>query len=70
MNKNFRNIRENNLDTLEESDEEFENNSTNKFVDLEKTLNIECEYNNNFKKWMPRKISNKDITDINNLREY
>lgn len=68
MNKNFRTIRENNnLDTLEESDEEFENNSINKYVNLEKTLNIECEYNNKFKKWMPRRISNKDITDINNL---
>ena len=70
MNNNFRNIRENyNLDSLEESDDEFENNSVNKFVDLEKCLNIECEYNNRFKKWVPRKISNKEIIDINNLNK-
>ena len=71
MNKLFRNIKENkNLDLLEESDddEEFENINKDKFVDLEKSCIIECEYNIKFKKWMPRKLSNnKYFIDRKNL---
>ena len=67
MNKLFRNIKENdNLDTLEESDdeEEFENISLDKYVDLNKKYIMKCEYNFSFKKWVPLekgdfKISNK-----------
>ena len=47
MNKLFRNIKENaNLDTLEESDdeEEFENTSEDKYVDLEKAIKFQCVY--------------------------
>jgi hypothetical protein len=60
MNKLFRNIKENdNLDALEESDdeEEFENELTNKFVYLDKSYKMICQYNNKFKKWLPIKIS-------------
>ena len=55
MNKLFRNLKENdNLDTLEESDEEeFENEDPHKFVHLERTIAMKCEYNTKFKKWVP-----------------
>jgi hypothetical protein len=56
MNKLFRNLKENdNLDTLEESDdeEEFENENPHKFVYLERTFEMLCQYNEKFKKWVP-----------------
>jgi hypothetical protein len=58
MNALFRNIKENaNLDLLEESDDEdeFENTQIDKFVDLEKTVAMECVYSKRFKKWQPVK---------------
>jgi hypothetical protein len=63
MNKLFRNIKENeNLDTLEESDdeEEFENNQIDKFVYLDRTILMKCVYNNKFKKWQPLSIAHKN----------
>jgi hypothetical protein len=59
MNNLFRNIKENNdLDALEESDdeEEFENANIDKFVYLEKSHKMVCNFNNKFKKWVPIKI--------------
>ena len=56
MNKLFRNIKENNnLDSLEESDEEdeFENIQIDKFVDLNKIIKMRCIFNYKFKKWVP-----------------
>ena len=56
MNRIFRNIKENeNLDALEESDdeEEFENTSIDKFVDLTKCEKLKCVYNNKFNGWVP-----------------
>jgi len=56
MNKLFRNIKENeNLDRLEESDdeEEFENNQDNKFVNLDVSYKMFCQYNHKFKRWVP-----------------
>jgi len=56
MNKLFRNIKENrNLDLLEESDdeEEFENISDDKFVDLKKIIYMKCVYTKKFRKWKP-----------------
>jgi hypothetical protein len=56
MNSLFRDIKENrNLDLLEESDddEEFENNSPDRYVNLEKEIIMSCVYNNKFKKWEP-----------------
>ena len=61
MNKLFRNIKENNnLDTLEESDDEdeFENEKEDKFVYLDREYNIVCSYNYKFKKWVPIKLAN------------
>lgn len=61
MNNIFRNIKENkNLDALEESDdeEEFENINEDKFVDLEKSVCMECVYNKHLKKYVPIKINN------------
>jgi len=59
MNSLFRNIKENtNLDLLEESDDDddFENDTIDKFVDLEKTLLMECVYSKRFKRWEPIKV--------------
>ena len=59
MNKLFRNIKENeNLDLLEESDDEedFENSNPEKYVFLEKSYNIECNYSIKFNKWIPIKV--------------
>lgn len=61
MNTIFRNIKENrNLDLLEESDneEEFENDNVDKYVYLNKECNMECIYNEKFKKWAPIRIAN------------
>ena len=62
MNKLFRNIKENqNLDALEESDDEdeFENNKLDKYVYLDRSINMNCHFNYKFKKWMPVSIANK-----------
>ena len=56
LNNLFRNIKENaNLDLIEESDDEedFENIDANKYVDLEKSIIMHCEYNAKFKRWVP-----------------
>jgi len=56
MNGLFRDIKENkNLDRLEESDEEeeFENISPDKYVDLAKECRIICTYVRRFKLWKP-----------------
>jgi hypothetical protein len=60
MNSNFRNIRENkNLDYIEESDDEddFENADFSKYVNLEKTIVMECVFHNRFKKWIPVRVA-------------
>ena len=57
MNKLFRNIKENqNLDALEESDdeEEFENDKIDKFVYLDRSFDMICEYNMKYKRWQPQ----------------
>jgi hypothetical protein len=61
MNGLFRNIKENiNLDALEESDdeEEFESEKIDKYVDLNKTLKMNCRYNHKFKRWVPISLAN------------
>jgi hypothetical protein len=63
MNKLFRNIKENrNLDYLEESDddEEFEDTRADKFVYLDKSFKMICEYNQKFKRWAPIQLANKN----------
>jgi hypothetical protein len=63
MNKLFRNIKENqNLDALEESDdeEEFENEREDKFVFLDRSFKMNCQYNYKFKKWVPVSLAAKD----------
>ena len=60
MNNIFRTIKENkNLDALEESDDEdeFQNIENDKFVDLNKCVKMECEYNKKFNKYIPIKIA-------------
>jgi len=75
MNSLFRNIKENNnLDSLEESDseDEFENPKQDKFVYLDRSYYILCQYNLKFKKWIPTCLLNKkekvtSIHQINNI---
>ena len=59
LNKIFRKIKENdNLDLLEESDseEEFQDISDDKYVDLSKKILMRCEYRPRFKKWEPIEV--------------
>ena len=59
LNNLFRNIKENiDLDALEESDdeEEFENHNLDKFVYLERSYKMICNFNKKFKKWVPIKV--------------
>ena len=56
LNSLFRNIKENNnLDYIEASDDEedFEDVSHDKYVDLDKIIYMRCVYNYHFKKWEP-----------------
>ncbi|MEI7615721.1 MAG: hypothetical protein WCJ54_03320 [Actinomycetota bacterium] len=65
MNGLFRNIKENlNLDAIEESDneEEFEDNRDDKYVYLDRSFKIKCEYNFKFKRWCP--VSLAGTSDI------
>ena len=68
MNKLFRNIKENNnLDTLEESDDEdeFENEKEDRFVFLDREFIMMCSYNYKFKKWTPLKLADKHMKIVN-----
>ena len=59
MNQLFRNIKENrNLDYIEESEDEadFEDIREERFVDLRKTINMECTFNYKFKRWVPIRV--------------
>lgn len=59
MNNIFRKIKENdNLDAIEESDDEddFENIDYDKYVDLKKSVFMECKFSVKFKKWIPLRI--------------
>ena len=76
MNGLFRNIKENrNLDLLEESDdeEEFENISEDKYVDLEKAIKFKCVYLKYYNSWKPLVESKEnvcDYKDISKLEKY
>lgn len=62
MNNLFRNIKENNnLDSIEESDteEEFEDNRDDKYVYLDRTFKMNCEYNPKFRRWFPVSLAGK-----------
>jgi hypothetical protein len=61
MNRLFRNIKENeNLDKLEESDdeEEFENESPERFVHLDRNYKMVCTFHHKFRKWVPVRLAN------------
>ena len=71
MNKLFRTIKENdNLDALEESDDEdeFENTSPDKFVDMDTSYTMNCLYSNKFKYWIPLDITKSSITKNSDIR--
>ena len=68
MNKLFRNIKENdNLDALEESDDEleFENEKEDRYVYLNREINMICSYNVKFKKWVPLRIADDNMKIVN-----
>ena len=75
MNKLFRIIKENdNLDALEESDDddEFENENADKFLNLNKSFKMLCQFNHKFKRWVPINLANEKqeiitIKDLNNI---
>jgi hypothetical protein len=59
MNSLFRKIRENqDLDAIEESDDEedFQNTSEDKYVNLTKVLLMECMFHTKWKKWVPIRV--------------
>lgn len=63
MNRLFRRIRENeNLDLAEESEDEadFENMDANKFVYLDRVIQVECLFNQKHRKWVPVRVARKD----------
>jgi len=72
MNSQFRIIKENdNLDLIEESDEEeeFNNDSENKFSDLTKEIIFKCKYNKKFKKWIPIDCNNYNkLSNLTNIK--
>jgi hypothetical protein len=76
MNSLFRDIKENaNLDRLEESDdeEEFENISDDKFVDLEKALTFKCVYLKYYDSWKPLTQTSEALCnekDIQKIEKY
>ena len=68
MNGLFRKIKENtNLDYIEESEdeEEFQDTSEDKFVDIQKVLLMECVFNIKFKKWVPIRVVNENTRVVN-----
>ena len=70
MNKLFRRIRENdNLDLAEESEDEadFENVDTNKYVNMDAVLSIECVFNPKHKRWSPVRVSREKLIHIEKL---
>lgn len=71
MNGIFRKIKENvSLDAIEESDDEddFQDMNPTKYVDLAKTVNMECKWNPKFKRWMPlRVVENNKVVSIYSL---
>ena len=72
LNNLFRNIKENsNLDLLEESDDEedFQNVSADKYVNMNKKLIMKCVYHKRFKKWEPIEVVDNKNTRIINTTE-
>jgi hypothetical protein len=68
MNKLFRNIKENaNLDALEESDDEaeFEDVREDKYVYLDRSFKMNCEYNSKFKRWTPISLAERSDRLVN-----
>jgi len=62
LNGLFRKIRENsNLDYIEESDDEddFQNMEEDKYVDMNKTILLECVFDRKFKKWTPMRVMDR-----------
>jgi hypothetical protein len=73
MNKLFRNIKENNnLDTLEESDDEddFQDDRSDKYVYLDRSYKMNCQFNYKFKKWMPISVINTNTNTKDSIVSY
>ena len=64
LNSMFRKIRENdNLDAQEESEDEedFQNCSSDKYVNLEKRIFMECVFHSTFRRWTPVRKSHEEM---------
>jgi hypothetical protein len=73
MNKLFRNIKENNnLDSLEESDDEddFQDDRSDKYVYLDRSYKMNCQFNYKFKKWMPISVINTNTNTKDSIVSY
>ena len=73
LNNLFRTIKENyNLDLLEESDEEeeFENISEDKYVDLKKQIIMKCVYRKQFNKWEPIEVIKDKVKIVTRKEAY
>ena len=61
------------MDLLEESDDEneFEDVSEDKYVDLNKTLIMKCIFNQKFKKWEPVEVIKEKVklTTYNEIKD-
>ena len=71
LNGMFRNIWENmNLDNVEESEDEdeFEDVSEDKYVSLDKSYIMQCDYSHRFRQWIPRVVSSMKITNASDLK--
>ena len=71
MNQLFRNIKENdNLDAIEESDDELEFQDTrdDKYVYLDRSFKMNCEFNHKFKRWIPVSLAGKSDRLISSIQ--
>ena len=72
MNSLFRRIRENKcIESAEDSEDEedFENISPDKFVDLSKKILMECVWSAKFKKWIPEMVVGNNATSAVAMKE-
>jgi hypothetical protein len=58
------------LDALEESDdeEEFEDSREDKYVYLDRSFKMNCEYNHKFKRWVPVSLAGKSDRLISSIQ--
>ena len=54
-----------------EDEDDFENTAEDKYVDLQKTVMMECVFSPKYKKWIPRKVVHgQKIVHVSQLTNY